>query len=408
MGLRATPGGFGTPEYGDGQISRIEGRLLVQETGGNVATQAITTIRAASEFFGASYDVDWFTDFKDPLAAMDPDRPLKVEEAPAAALGSGSRSASRSSNTLRGHGRAEDEVSEVQTLARAFRRRPSRWAPRERRPVMGPHRGTAAISSPTSMFPPGRRSTGKSILERSQLQRRQSPLPLSSRPTTDPGGRRSFFWRDTASFTEVRARLCHSISATRPAGRGPDDADGLLVARSVATPRVGNLVWCGRGHRCGTAGSGLRPPCSEPSRADSRRLARSIARIMSKRSKSTWVTFVPFPSTTRPARAPGGDAIRGGVVGRCATNPCRPNRPRPRLQPRSLPLGSRLRRPETGRCCPRTRRGSSRALLGEIGSGPVRCSRHRSRSPRSGGRLRIAATAVVPDPMNGSRTRSSS
>ncbi|MGH3668971.1 MAG: hypothetical protein ACRDU7_11805, partial [Acidimicrobiia bacterium] len=82
MGLRATPGGFGTPAYGDGRISRIEGRLLVQETGGNVATQAITTIRAAAEFFGGSYDVDWFTEFKDPLAAMDPDRPLKIEEAP--------------------------------------------------------------------------------------------------------------------------------------------------------------------------------------------------------------------------------------------------------------------------------------------------------------------------------------
>ena len=39
MGLRATPGGFGTPEY-DGQVSRVEGNLLVRESGDFVATRA--------------------------------------------------------------------------------------------------------------------------------------------------------------------------------------------------------------------------------------------------------------------------------------------------------------------------------------------------------------------------------
>lgn len=120
MGLRATPGGFGTPVYGDGLISRIEGRLLVQETGGNVATQAITTIRAAAEFFGGSYDVDWFTEFKDPLAAMDPERPLKIEEAPAVALGEWFAFGFEILEELRGHGKAGDEVSEVQLWPEHF------------------------------------------------------------------------------------------------------------------------------------------------------------------------------------------------------------------------------------------------------------------------------------------------
>ena len=120
MGLRATPGGFGTPVYGDGLISRIEGRLLVHETGGNVATQAITTIRAAAEFFGGSYDVDWFTEFKDPLAAMDPERPLKIEEAPAVALGEWFAFGFEILEELRGHGKAGDEVSEVQLWPEHF------------------------------------------------------------------------------------------------------------------------------------------------------------------------------------------------------------------------------------------------------------------------------------------------
>ncbi len=119
MGLRATPGGFGTPKY-DGRVSRIEGSLLVQEADGNVATQEITTIRAAAEFFGHSYDVDWFTDFKDPLPAMDPDRPLRVEERPATALGEWFGFGSEALEQLRGHGNVSGDVSEVQLWPEHF------------------------------------------------------------------------------------------------------------------------------------------------------------------------------------------------------------------------------------------------------------------------------------------------
>ena len=119
MGLRATPGGFGTPEH-EGRVSRVEGNLLVHEQGGNIATQPITTIRAAAEFFGTVYHVDWFTEFKDPLPAMDPDRPLKVGEVPGSALGDWFHFGFEILEELRGHGSEGDEVSEVQLWPEHF------------------------------------------------------------------------------------------------------------------------------------------------------------------------------------------------------------------------------------------------------------------------------------------------
>lgn len=119
MGLQATPGGFGTPEY-DGKVSRVEGNLLVQESGENVATQTITTIRAAAEFFDVPYDVEWFTEFRDPLAAMDPDRPLRVEEAPALALGDWFSFGYDILELMRAEADDDDEVSEIQLWPEHF------------------------------------------------------------------------------------------------------------------------------------------------------------------------------------------------------------------------------------------------------------------------------------------------
>jgi hypothetical protein len=80
MGLRATPGGFGTPEFG-GRVARVDGTLLVHEEGANVATRQITTLRAATEFFGEVYEEVWFEDFKDPLIPIGPDVALSVAAA---------------------------------------------------------------------------------------------------------------------------------------------------------------------------------------------------------------------------------------------------------------------------------------------------------------------------------------
>lgn len=78
MGLRSTPGGFGTPDF-DGRVARVEDDLLVHEEEGNTATRTITTVRDAAAFFGRDYEVEWFEDFHDPLEPIDPDRPLEVD-----------------------------------------------------------------------------------------------------------------------------------------------------------------------------------------------------------------------------------------------------------------------------------------------------------------------------------------
>lgn len=86
MGLRATPGGFGTPEF-VGRVARVDGTLLVHEDGENVATRQISTVRAAAEFFGEPYEEMWFEDFKDPLTPIDPDVGLSVDAADSHLIG---------------------------------------------------------------------------------------------------------------------------------------------------------------------------------------------------------------------------------------------------------------------------------------------------------------------------------
>lgn len=78
MGLRATPGGFGTPEF-EGRVVRVEGVSLVNEAGEEVWTEPITSISRATEFLGIPYEVDWFTGFGDALPPIDPDLDLALD-----------------------------------------------------------------------------------------------------------------------------------------------------------------------------------------------------------------------------------------------------------------------------------------------------------------------------------------
>lgn len=119
MGLKNAPGGFGTPEF-DGRIARVEGNVLVHEQGGNVATQTISTVRAASTFFGHEYDPDWFADFHDPLTPADPDVALKVDAAAAQAIGAWFDFGFEVLNELRAQGVDGDDVSEVQLWPEHF------------------------------------------------------------------------------------------------------------------------------------------------------------------------------------------------------------------------------------------------------------------------------------------------
>lgn len=119
MGLIATPGGFGTPAF-DGKVARVEGDNLVLESGADVASQVVTSVRAASEFFGHDYEAEWFGDFHDPLDPVDPDRSLDVDDEAARVLGQWFNFGFEVLERIRGHGREGDDVSEVQLWPEHF------------------------------------------------------------------------------------------------------------------------------------------------------------------------------------------------------------------------------------------------------------------------------------------------
>jgi hypothetical protein len=119
MGLRATPGGFGTPEY-EGKVARVEGLSLVLEERDRSATQTITTLREAARFFGVDYRVDWFQKFRDPLEPMDPDETLQVDEESARVLAHWFGFGSAVLGELRAHAGPDEEVSEVQLWPEHF------------------------------------------------------------------------------------------------------------------------------------------------------------------------------------------------------------------------------------------------------------------------------------------------
>ncbi len=119
MGLRATPGGFGTQHF-DEVVDRVEGTLLVQEKGETVASATITTVRDAARFFGGEFQVDWFTDFRDPLEPFDPDRPVHVTESASMALARWFGFAFDTLGSLGGGRRESEQVSEVQLWPEHF------------------------------------------------------------------------------------------------------------------------------------------------------------------------------------------------------------------------------------------------------------------------------------------------
>lgn len=119
MGLRAAPGGFGTPEF-DGRVARVEGNTLVHEQADAVASQTITTVRAAAGFLGVEYRTDWYQGFRDPLAPVGPDVELAVDDEAARALGAWFGFGFDVLETLRSHGSEGDDVSSVQLWPEHF------------------------------------------------------------------------------------------------------------------------------------------------------------------------------------------------------------------------------------------------------------------------------------------------
>lgn len=112
MGLQAAPGGFGTPSFGD-RVLRAEGDTLVYEQSDQVASQTISTVRSAAEFFGVEYEVDWFAGFHDPPSPVDPDAPLEVDDTAARALGQWFGLGTEVLGRLGSHAVPEDDASQV-------------------------------------------------------------------------------------------------------------------------------------------------------------------------------------------------------------------------------------------------------------------------------------------------------
>ncbi|MBI2169062.1 MAG: hypothetical protein HYU28_06120 [Actinobacteria bacterium] len=90
IGMRWTPGGFGTPLFGEREQVRVcEDRLIV-ERGGEQAETPLTTLRAAAAAaFDGPPDLTWARDLDlhDPPEPWDFDAPLDVDEEAARFLG---------------------------------------------------------------------------------------------------------------------------------------------------------------------------------------------------------------------------------------------------------------------------------------------------------------------------------
>jgi hypothetical protein len=83
FGLRATPGGFGTPAFGEGpETVRVAHGLLVHETAGDAAYRAITgsSLRDLATFAGTDIEREFSAGSNMP-APGDPDAPLAVGSA---------------------------------------------------------------------------------------------------------------------------------------------------------------------------------------------------------------------------------------------------------------------------------------------------------------------------------------
>jgi hypothetical protein len=86
IGLRATPGGFGTPPFGDGEQLRVEGASLVRRRGDGWEATGIASLAAAAAFAGIALSDDPGIGH-DPPPLGDPDAPLAVSPDASSALG---------------------------------------------------------------------------------------------------------------------------------------------------------------------------------------------------------------------------------------------------------------------------------------------------------------------------------
>lgn len=88
FGLRATPGGFGTPAFGDGvEVLRVSGGNLIRERDGHASSMVINgaTLAAMAEFAGVDLAAHFEAGHDTPPLG-DADEPLAIDPGEAAAL----------------------------------------------------------------------------------------------------------------------------------------------------------------------------------------------------------------------------------------------------------------------------------------------------------------------------------
>ncbi|HEY5889962.1 MAG TPA: hypothetical protein VIW94_04595 [Acidimicrobiia bacterium] len=186
MGLSPTDAGFGTPEF-NGKVARVEGDLLVLENDGNIATQSISDVRSAAEFFTDGYREVWFDDFHDPLTPFDPDTMLSVDEGDTALIGAWFSFGFSVLNKLRRSGDGDDDISAAQIWPEHFDAA-AELGPADagRRASYGASPGDAGVAEPYLYVAPwgefdkgdpywNASSFGGSILTHGELRRSDDP-----------------------------------------------------------------------------------------------------------------------------------------------------------------------------------------------------------------------------------------
>lgn len=118
IGLRATPGGYGTPEFGDKQQVRVAGSDLVHTRGGAATTTPLTTVSAAASVLGI--DPGAPHEVYAPTTPLERDAPLEIDAAAAHALGAWFELGDNALEAMRSEARDADAPSLVQLWPEHF------------------------------------------------------------------------------------------------------------------------------------------------------------------------------------------------------------------------------------------------------------------------------------------------
>ncbi len=118
IGLRVTPGGFGTPAFGSGVELRIAGRDLVVDGTASGTTVRLSTLAAAAAVVGIEPGPP--VNLYPPATMIPSDAPLQVDDQAALVLAAWFALGDTALHTLRSEASAGDAPSEIQLWPEHF------------------------------------------------------------------------------------------------------------------------------------------------------------------------------------------------------------------------------------------------------------------------------------------------